>query len=88
MIKIKSSVEKIKLFDFNLENSDDISKVINSLHPTKKMSGANSDKIVKLTNKQIYQNLANFINQCKGQNKNSSELKMTDITPILKKRIH
>ena len=52
------------------------------------MSGANSDKIVKLTNKQIYQNLANFINQCKGQNKNSSELKMTDITLILKKRIH
>ena len=88
IIKIKSSVEIIKLFDFNLENSDDISKVINSLYPTKKMSGAISNKIVKLTNKQIYKNLSNCINQCKSHNKNSSELKMTEITPILKKRIH
>ena len=52
------------------------------------MSGAISDKIVKLTNKQIYKNLANSINQSNNQNKNSSELKMTDITAILKKRIH
>ena len=34
MIKIKSSVETMQLFDFNFENSNGISKIINSLDPT------------------------------------------------------
>ena len=35
IIKIRSFVERTQLFDFNFENSDDISKIINSLGPTK-----------------------------------------------------
>ena len=40
IIKIKSSAKTIQLFDFHFVNSDDISKIINLLDPTKKTSGA------------------------------------------------
>ena len=40
IIKIKSSPETTQLFDFNFVNTDGISKIINSLDPTKKTSGA------------------------------------------------
>ena len=85
IIKIKSSVETTQLFDFNFGSSDDICKIINSLDPTKKTSGAIPTKIVKLTNKQICKDLANCINECIKQNKFPNELKIADITPILKK---
>ena len=61
IIKIKSSVETKQLFDFNFVSSDDISKIINSLDPTKKTSGAIPTKIVKLANKQICKDLANCV---------------------------
>ena len=64
IIKIKSSVEILHLFDFNFINSDDISKTINLLDPTEKASGAIPIKIVKLSNKQIYKDLTNCINEC------------------------
>ena len=85
IIKIKSSVETTQLFDFNFVSSDDISKIINSLDPTKKTSGAIPTKIVKLANKQICKDLANCINECIKQNKFPNELKIADITPIFKK---
>ena len=88
IIKIKSSVETTQLFDFIFVKSDDISKIINSLDPTKKMSDTIPTKIVRLTNKQIFKDLANCINKCINQNKTLNELKMTDITPVLKNRIH
>ena len=47
IIKIKSSVETSQLFDFYFVNSEDISKIINSLDPTKKTSGTIPSKIVK-----------------------------------------
>ena len=53
IIKIKSSVGTTQLFDFNIVNSDDISKIRNSLDPTKKASGAIPTKIVTLANKPI-----------------------------------
>ena len=40
MIKIKSTIRTTQLFDFNFVSNDDISKIINSLFPTKKTSGA------------------------------------------------
>ena len=85
IIKIKSSVETTQLFDFNFVRSNDISKIINSLDPTKKTSVAVPTKIVKLANKQICKDLANFINECIKQNKFSDELKIADIMPIFKK---
>ena len=51
IIKIISSVETTQLFDFNFVSSDNISKIINSLDPSKKMRGAIPTKIVKLANK-------------------------------------
>ena len=85
IIKIKSSVETTELFDFNFVSSDDIYKIINSLNPTKKTSGAIPTKIVKLANKQICKDLANCINECIQQNKFPNELKIADIMPIFKK---
>ena len=85
IIKIKSSVERTQLFDFNFVSSDDISKIINLLDPTKRTSGAIPAKIVKLVNKQICKDLANCINECIKQNKFPNELKIADITPIFKK---
>ena len=38
IIKIKSPVETTQLFDLNFVNSDNISRIINSLDPTKKTS--------------------------------------------------
>ena len=61
---IKSSVETTQLFDLNFVNCDEICKIINSLDPTKKTSGAILTKIVKLANKQICKDLANCINEC------------------------
>ena len=69
IIKIKSSVETTQLFDLNFVNSDDISKIINSLDPTKKASGVIPTKIVKIANKQICKDLENCINECIKQNK-------------------
>ena len=40
MIKIKSTIRTTQLFDFNFVSNDDISKIINSLFPTKKTSDA------------------------------------------------
>ena len=85
IIKIKSSVEITQLFDFNFVSSDDISKIINSMDPTKTTSGAIPIKIVKLANKQIYKDLVNGINKCITQNKYRNELKIADITPVFKK---
>ena len=85
IIKIKSSVEKTQLFDFNFVSSDDISKIINSMDSTKNTSGAIPIKIVKLANKKICNDLANCINECIKQNKFPSELKIADIIPIFKK---
>ena len=68
ILKIKSFVEKTQLFDFNFASSNDISKIINWMDPTKKTSGAITIKIVKLTNKQTYRNLKNCINDCIKQN--------------------
>ena len=84
-IKIKSSVQTTQLFDFNFVNSDNISKIINSLDATKKRSGAIPTKIVKLKNKQIWKDLANCLNECIKQNTFPSELKLADTTPIFKK---
>ena len=85
IIKIKSSVETTQLFDFNFVNSDDISKITNSLDPTKKTSGAIPTKIVKLENKQICKDMTNYINECIKQNKFPNEQKIADVTPIFKK---
>ena len=88
IIKIKSSAQTIQLFDFHFVNSDDISKIINSLDPTKKTGGAIlTKKKVKLTNKKICKDLVNCINECINQNKIPNKLTIADITPILKKRI-
>ena len=73
--KIKSSVETTQLFDFNFVASDEISKIINSLDPSKKASGAIPTKIIKLANKQICKDLANCINECIKQNKFPNEVK-------------
>ena len=81
IIKIKSSVETTQLFDFNFVSSDNISKIINSVHSTKK-SGAIPIKIVKLANKKNFKDLANCINECIKQSKFPNELKIADITPI------
>lgn len=40
IIKMKSSIETMPLLDHNFVSNDDISKIINSLFPTKKTSGA------------------------------------------------
>ena len=85
IIKINSSVETTQLFDFNFVSSDDISKIINSMDSTKKTSGAILIKIVKPANKKICKDLANCINECIKQSKSPNELKIADITPILKK---
>ena len=58
---------------------------MNSLDPTKKTRGAIPTKIVKLVNKQICKDLANCMNACIKQNKFPNELKIADITPIIKK---
>ena len=68
ILKIKSFVEKTQLFDFNFASSNDISKIINWMDPTKKTSGAITIKIVKVANKQTYGNLKNCINDCIKQN--------------------
>ena len=85
IIKIISSVETTQLFDFNFVSSDNISKIINSLDPSKKMRGAIPTKIVKLANKKNCKDLANCINECIKQSKFPNELNMADITPIFKK---
>ena len=58
---------------------------ISLLDPTKKTSDAIPTKIVKLAKKQICKDLANHVNECIKQNKFPNELKIADITPILKK---
>ena len=73
------------MFDFDFVNSDNISKIINSLDPTKTTSGAIPTKTVKLANKQICKDLGNCINDCLKQNKFPNELKIADITHIFKK---
>ena len=88
IIKIKTSFETTQLFDINFVNRDGISKIINLLDPTKKTSSAIPTKIVKLAKKQICQDLPNCINECIKQNKFPNELKIADITPIFKKKIH
>ena len=85
IIKIKSSVETTQLFDFSFVSSDDISKIINSLDTTKKTNGAIPTKIVKLANKQTCKDLANCINEYIKQSKFPNELKIVDITLIVKK---
>ena len=85
IIKIKSSVETTQLFNFNFVNSDGVSKIINSLDPTKKSSGDIPTKTIKVANKQVCKDLANCTNECIRQNKFPNELKIADITPIFKK---
>ena len=78
IIKIKSSIETTQLFDFNFVSSDDISKIINSMDSSKKTSGAIPVKIVKLANKKICKDLANYINECIKQNKFPNVFKKED----------
>ena len=85
IIKIKSSAKTTQLFDFNFVSSDDISKTVNSMDPTKKTSGAIPTKIVKLANKHICNDWPNCINECIKQNKFPNERKIGDITPIFNK---
>ena len=54
IIKIKSSVARTQLFDFTFLSSDDISKTISSMDPTRKKSGVIPVKIVKLANKKVF----------------------------------
>ena len=58
LTKNKSPVEATQLINFNFVNSDDISKIMNLLDPTKKTNSAIPTKIVKLANKQICKDLA------------------------------
>ena len=53
----------------------DISKIINSLDPTKKTSGVIPTKIVKLANKQICKDLENCINKRIKQSEFPNEVK-------------
>ena len=80
IIKIKSSVETTQLFDFNFVNNDGISKIINSLNPTKTTSVAVPTKIVKLANKQICKDLTNCINERIKKDKLPNEREIGDIT--------
>ena len=82
IIKIKSFVETTQLFDFNFVRSDEISKITDSLDPTKKTSEAIPTKLVKLANKQIFKDFAIYIIECIKQNKFPNVLKIADITPI------
>ena len=82
-IKIKSPAETTHLFNFNFVNSDDISKIINSLGLTKKTNGIIPTEMVKLANKQACKDLAKYINECIKQNKFPNKLKMADITIYL-----
>ena len=61
-LKIKSVFPSIRLFHFSFVRSDDISKVITSLHSTKKASGVILTKNLKLANKEICKDLAECIN--------------------------
>ena len=81
---MKSVFTSIRLFDFNFVSSNDISKIITSLDSTKKTSGDNPTKIVKLANKEICKDLANCINESIKKNEFPNELKAADITPIFK----
>ena len=54
----------VQLFDFKFRNSDDISKIIDSLDRSKMTTGAIPTKIVKLANKQICKDLENYIYEC------------------------
>ena len=83
IIKIKSSLETTQLFVFNFGNSDDISKIINSLDPVKKTSGAILTKIIKLGNKEICKGMANWINKCIMQ-KNSKRVKSSRYNAYIK----
>ena len=85
IIKSKSSVKTTQLFDFNFVKSDDISKIINYLDPTKKTTGAIPTKVIKLASKHTCKDLASCVNECIKQNKFPNELKITDITPLFKK---
>ena len=78
IIKIKSSVEKGQLFNFNFVNGD-ISKTINSLDALKKTNGAVPTKIAKLANKQVCKDMVNCINECIKQKQITT---IADITPI------
>ena len=82
IIKIKSFVKTTQLFDFNFVRSDEISKITDSLDPTKKTSGAIPTKLVKLANKQIFKDFPIYIIECIKQNKFPNVLKIADITPI------
>ena len=85
ILKIKSVVKPIRLFNFNFVSSDDASKIINLLDSTKNTSGVIPTKIVKLPNKEICQDLANCINASIKKKEFPNKLKATDITPIFKK---
>ena len=86
IIKIKSSVETTQLFDFSFVNSDDISKIINSVNPTKKTSGAIPTKIVKLANKKICKDLANYINGMYKAKQISRQAKISRYNAYIQKR--
>ena len=65
----------IRLFDFNFVSSDGTSKIITCLDSTKDTSGVIPTKIVKLANKEICKDLANFINESIKKNAFPNELK-------------
>ena len=79
MLKHGTMVETTQLLDFNFVDSEIISKIINSLDPTKKMSGAIPTKMVKLANKQTCKDLVNCIHECIKQNKFPNKLKLEEI---------
>ena len=74
-----------KNFHFDLVSINGISKIINSVNPTKKMNGAILTKIVKAANNQIHKDFANCFNECTKRNIFPREVIITDTRPIFKK---
>ena len=63
ILKIKSLLASIRLFDLNFVSRDGISKIITSKDLTKKTSRAIPTKIVELSNKQLCKDLVNCVNE-------------------------
>ena len=85
ILKIKSVFKSIRLIDFSFVSSDDISKIVTSLDSTNKTSSVIPTKIVQFTNKEIFKDLANCINESIKRNEFPNEV---TLHLYLKKRIH
>ena len=85
ILKIKSLLASIRLFDLNFVSRDGISKIITSKDLTKKTSRAIPTKIVELSNKQLCKDLVNCVNESIKKYNFPNWMKAADITPIFKK---